>query len=244
MTQDSRIFYVYAFLRSSASKTGPRLSPYYIGKGQGQRAYCKHRCGAPRPTDLSFIVFVQEGLTEEEAFDLEKYCIALYGRVDLGTGILRNLTDGGEGKSGFTVSEDMRRRIADAQKGEKNHLFGKHLSENTKKKISEAMRGEKHPLWGQKHSQEAKEKMSKSKQGEKNNRFGTQHSQETKLKMKLAKIKYLYEFIDKDGEVYIADCLSDFCSQHGLSVSGLSNVVRGKFFQYKGWSGRIVEQLR
>ena len=38
MTQDSRIFYVYAFLRSSASNAGPKLSPYYIGKGQGQRA--------------------------------------------------------------------------------------------------------------------------------------------------------------------------------------------------------------
>jgi hypothetical protein len=134
MTQDSRIFYVYAFLRSSASNAGPKLSPYYIGKGQGQRAYCQHRCGAPRPTDLSFIVFVQEGLTEEEAFDLEKYCIALYGRVDLGTGILRNLTDGGEGRSGFVVSEDMRRRIADAQRGEKHYLWGKNHSDDTKKK--------------------------------------------------------------------------------------------------------------
>ena len=244
MTQDSRIFYVYAFLRSSASNAGPKLSPYYIGKGQGQRAYCQHRCGAPRPTDLSFIVFVQECLTEEEAFDLEKYCIALYGRVDLSTGILRNLTDGGEGRSGFVVSEDMRRRIADAQRGEKHYLWGKNHSDDTKKKISEAVRKENHPFWGKAHSQEAKEKMSKSKQGEKNNRFGTQHSQESKLKMKLATIKYLCEFIDKDGEVYITDCLSDFGRQYGLSVSGLSNLVNGKISHHKGWTGRILEHLR
>lgn len=220
MTQDSRIFYVYAFLRSSASNTGPRLSPYYIGKGQGQRAYCKHRCGAPRPTDLSFIVFVQKGLTEEEAFDLEKYCIALYGRVDLGTGILHNLTDGGEGRSGFTVSEDVRRRIADAQKGEKSYHFGKNLSENTKKKISEAIRGEKHPLWGRTHTQESKNKMAQKQ------------------------LKYLYELTDSNGDIYATDNLRDFTRQHDLNQGNLVKVIHGKKKSHKGWTGRIVERLR
>jgi hypothetical protein len=244
MTEDLRSFYVYAFLRSADSSVGAKYSPYYVGKGKDARAYSWHRSGASRPTDSNFIVFVQEGLTEKEAFDLEKYCITLYGRVDLGTGILRNLTDGGEGKSGFVVSEDVRRKISEAQQGEKHYFFGQNHHEDTKKKISEAMRGEKHPLWGKTHSQESKRKMSRSKQGENNNRFGTQHSQETKLKIKLAKVKYLYEFIDKDGEVYIADCLSDFCKQYGLSVGQLSQVVNGKVQHHKRWTGRIVERLR
>ena len=122
--------------------------------------------------------------------------------------------------------------------------MGKKHSEDTKKKISEAVQGQNHPFWGKTHSQESKEKMSESKRGEKHNRFGTQHSEDTKLKMKLAKIKYLCEFVDRDGEVYITDCLSDFGRQHGLSVSGLSNVIHGKISHHKGWTGRIVEKLR
>lgn len=166
MTQDSSIFYVYAFLRSSASETGPRLSPYYIGKGQEQRAYCQQRRGAPRPTDSSFIVFIQEGLTEEEAFDLEKYCIALYGRIDLGTGILRNLTDGGEGRSGFVVSEDVRRRIADAQKGEKHYLWGKNIPKTLRRKYLKLCKG-KIILSGEKHIPRKAKKKCQSQSEEK-----------------------------------------------------------------------------
>jgi len=43
-----------------------------------------------------------ENLTEQEALDLEMELIALYGRRSNGTGILCNLTDGGEGPSGFS----------------------------------------------------------------------------------------------------------------------------------------------
>ncbi len=48
---------------------------------------------------------VQEGLTEKQAFDVESILIKAIGRKDLGTGPLLNLTDGGEGLSGFVYSE-------------------------------------------------------------------------------------------------------------------------------------------
>jgi hypothetical protein len=130
----SRDFYVYAFLRSANSATGRKYSPYYIGKGKGNRAYSSQRRGAPRPINSSFIVFIQEGLTEQEAFDLEKYCIAVYGRVDLGTGILRNLTNGGDGVSGLVFPEETIRRLSELN-------TGKTLSQSTKDKISAAMSG-------------------------------------------------------------------------------------------------------
>lgn len=43
------------------------------------------------------------------------------------------------------------------------HHKGKQHSEETKKKMSEARKGEKHPMYGKKHSEEAKKKMSEAK---------------------------------------------------------------------------------
>lgn len=91
------IYYVYAYLRESDN------TPYYIGKGKGDRAYRKHNVSVPN--DKTKIVFLHENLPESEAFEMEKFYIGKYGRKDVGTGILRNLTDGGEGASGLIVTE-------------------------------------------------------------------------------------------------------------------------------------------
>jgi group I intron endonuclease len=247
MTQASRRFYVYLFLRSEDSVHGKKYSPYYVGKGRGRRAYEKYGRTVPAPKDKSYIVFVQEGLTEDEAFALEIYCIRMYGRIDTGTGILRNRTDGGEGGSGAVVSEETRRKLSESRRGERHYLWGRRgelcplwgrqRSEETKRKMSEARKGEKHPLWGKKHSEETKRKMSET-------RTGKVASPEARRNMKLAQVKYLYEFIDPDGEVYITDNLSDFSKQYNLSISQLSQVVNGKARHHKGWTGRIVERLR
>ena len=88
-------YYVYAYLRQDGT-------PYYIGKGIGQRAW-KHVKRDPThpPKDTTRIVLLKEQLTEDDAFDLEKQLIAQYGRIDVGSGILRNRTNGGEGARGI-----------------------------------------------------------------------------------------------------------------------------------------------
>ena len=96
---NNNIYYVYAYLRSEDSDTAKAGTPYYIGKGCYNRAFVKHgRINVPK--DRSHIVFLAIDLHEWAALALERRYIKWYGRVDTNTGILHNLTDGGEGTSG------------------------------------------------------------------------------------------------------------------------------------------------
>lgn len=102
-------YYVYLYLREDNT-------PYYVGKGRGDRAFKKYGRRMKPPSDKSKIVFHTKNLTEEKAFELEKKLIAEYGRKDNGTGILRNLTDGGEGMSGHIFSDEWKKNQSDAMK--------------------------------------------------------------------------------------------------------------------------------
>ena len=143
---DIYIYYVYAYLREDKS-------PYYIGKGKDRRAYVSHKRsnGADLlPKDKSKIVMLHENLSEQEAFNLEKKLILEYGRKDLGTGILHNMTEGGEGnrKSGYTFSEEAKLNMSKAKRGVKlgpnsvsSPLIGAARPEETKQKISDTLKG-------------------------------------------------------------------------------------------------------
>ena len=94
-------YYVYAYIRSKDSKTAKAGTPYYIGKGKGKRAWSK-RHKVPLPQDKKFIVMLETGLSELGALALERRYIKWYGRDNINNGVLRNLTDGGDG--GDTLS--------------------------------------------------------------------------------------------------------------------------------------------
>ena len=95
------IYYVYQYVRKDQT-------PYYIGKGCGYRAYKPHKRVNGQsliPRDRSRIQFIKEGLTEQEAWDLEEALIKKYGKIKDG-GILVNVRTGQTG--GQTVTSEER----------------------------------------------------------------------------------------------------------------------------------------
>jgi hypothetical protein len=116
MTNPNR-FYVYAFLRKDRT-------PYYIGKGSGLRAWKNRRGKIHKPKEKDRILIIWRNLSEQEALAHEIRYIAAFGRKDLGTGILYNRTDGGDGTSRRSTSEEARNNYRKANLGENNPVFG------------------------------------------------------------------------------------------------------------------------
>jgi hypothetical protein len=123
----SNIYYTYAYLRKDGT-------PYYIGKGKKTRAYDKTHC-VKVPSDKKRILILKKNLTEKEAYKHERYMIAVLGRKDNGTGILRNVTNGGEGNDYWLGKK---RSPEDCLKMRMAQL-GKKLPEETKLKIKNAL---------------------------------------------------------------------------------------------------------
>lgn len=136
-------FYVYVWLRKNL------YSPFYVGKGSGYRDTDRQRKGCKPPKDKNRIRRVATNLTEEDAFALEKTLIRFYGKKSEG-GILINLTDGGEGRSGLSHSEETRALLSKQTKeryaDKRNHpRYNVRLTEEQKRKQSESHKGK--PAW-------------------------------------------------------------------------------------------------
>jgi hypothetical protein len=171
------IYYVYAYLRIDGT-------PYYIGKGKENREFKKHRISVPK--DRKRIVYLETNLTDVGACALERRMIRWYGRKDLGTGILRNMTDGGDGTCGYiptaasnakrSAANKLRPAISDETRAKLKAARSLQAppAEETKEKLRQINLGKKHSAetkakcgtsLGRKMSEETKQKISAARKG-------------------------------------------------------------------------------
>jgi hypothetical protein len=138
------MFYTYMWLRQDGT-------PYYVGKGQRERAYERHRIGSAPPIGRVVFYIAKD---EAEAFETEVALIWYYGRKDLGTGCLRNLTNGGDGASGHRHSPSSIKKMKEAKRPP--------ISKEQREKLSAAGMG-KHKFWeGKTFSEEHCAKIAKA----------------------------------------------------------------------------------
>ena len=112
--------------------------PFYIGLGSGKNYHRAYEIDGRNPEWLNivskydyYVEIVMTDLTEEQACQKEIEFISMYGRLDLGTGILVNKTDGGFGIKNCLYTESRRNKLS-------NHFKGRKLTKEHKQKLRDA----------------------------------------------------------------------------------------------------------
>jgi hypothetical protein len=123
-------FYVYRYSNPASGE------PFYIGKGKGERAWSHlkrkdqhhltHKIQKMlREGVLPDIDFIVSEVDEELANLVEQEAISKYGRLNLRTGLLLNLTNGGDGTSGRIATPEMLANMSKGRKGIKDTEQGR-----------------------------------------------------------------------------------------------------------------------
>lgn len=120
------------------------------------------------------------------------------------------------GKGRGAMSEETKEKIRQAN-------LGKKASIETRKKLSESHKGIR-------LSDEAKAKMSQRLKGRK---FSPEHLRKI---AETRESKTVYQVVSPTGVHHEVRNMKQFCIEHGLQPSNMSEVVNGKVKQHKGWT--------
>ena len=227
--------YVYRHIRLDKNE------PFYIGIGSAKnyyRAYGKdnrnkHWHNIVKNTNYEVDILF-DNLDDDSARGKEIEFIKLYGRVDLGTGCLVNLTDGGDGCLNKIITKEVAKKMSDSHKGKKHtEECKKRLSEYHKKRLQdpEMLKKHKESRIGIKHknpmSLEHRIKISENNK----NRVITN---ETKKKMSKCKKTIILQYDLNGNFIKEWEGIIDAAKQYGKSTN-ISRCCQGKLKEVYGY---------
>lgn len=201
-------FYLYRHIRPDKNE------PFYIGIGRGNRAFTRwdrndiwNKIVAKNNGEYDIEIMLHD-LSRETAIEKEREFISLYGRKDLGSGCLANMTDGGDGTT--SPSKQVRRKISKANKGKV--LSKKHIQALIV--AGKARTGAKNPMYG--------------RSGEDHHRSGVKHTQDSRRKMSAnrtdKKPVYCYDYHDR-SLIAVFESLNSLHLDSGYDLANLWRVV-------------------
>jgi hypothetical protein len=228
-------YYVYLHIRKDTGAV------FYIGKGKGRRAFWssqrnRHWHAIAQKAGFN-VSFVSQGLTEEEAFRIEKETISHYGRCSLA-----NYTDGGDGASGAKKSEEHKAMMREKMTGRKfSPETIEKIRQAAKARSAEARAKHAEKLRGRKHSEDHKRKIAMAGVGrvlskEARAKISAYHAGRRKslsavAKMAASKSKAIR--CHNNNETYAS--MSEAARALGLKQSHISDVCHGRSRHTKGF---------
>lgn len=205
------------------------FEPYYVGKGTNNRKYehlkerkgdknvykkrkiqnIKQVCENPQ----SYIITLNDNVSESVAFIEETYLIKKIGRKDLSLGPLVNMNDGGTGgnhnlgkKLPSYESKLKGKTYEEIYGAEKARTLKKDRSQKLSKVAKERTR-EQNPFFGKNHSEESRKKIGEKSKGRKAN-------------------SKKWTLISPEGnEYHIVGEFKKFCIEHNLSGGMLKRFI-------------------
>ncbi len=213
--------YVYRHIRIDTNM------PFYIGISNTNDEYKRAYATYDRNTQWKRITnktkfeveILIEGLTWEEAQAKEREFISLYGRRDLKTGTLCNLTNGGEGFDGYKLSDAARQKMSNSQKGNTNWK-NRVVTEEMKRKISLANTGKK-------RTEEQKLYKRLKYSGVNSANYGQKYSEERKRKISESRYKRPILQYDLDGNFIKEWSSKKECAKNGYNESNIWKCCNG-----------------
>ncbi|MGZ7119634.1 MAG: NUMOD3 domain-containing DNA-binding protein [Methanobacterium sp.] len=209
MSNQIKTFVVYCHTSPSGKK--------YIGITSNYKRRCyRHSDESSSCTAFSYAIkkygwdnfkheILANGLTLQSANHFEQFYIKYFNTISPNG---YNLKTGGDMS---THCHETRKKISDANSGEKHPFFGKF--------------GSDHPRYGMRNTPETKARMSESQKGEKSYWFGKRGAE--------SKASKTYLVINPDGVTEIAFGLKQYCDANGLSRTHMAHVAQGKRLHHK-----------
>jgi hypothetical protein len=228
-------YYVYTHRKADTREI------FYVGEGQDDRAW---RYGRSSPVWRNivkkhgyFVEIIDYFENEIDALIFENHLILLYGRRNIKTGPLVNLTDGGLGKLGYVTSDKTKELMSSHRKGKKwEEIFGVEKAAEMREEKSKITKGSGNSMFGVNPWNKGTLGVQKSpwKNTTYEYRYGEEKAKELRYK-KSNQTKFIWFHIKFGNEICTRYELVNRYPEQNLRSYELKKVAIKDYAQHRGW---------